>query len=272
LVNSIFGSKEEKEIGTRLYKRIEEIPGDKKCNSHYGTRFSHYGKCIAESYFPQVFNSNKYLTFFGIIFKLLTIWYGISAVSIRTFNSDRSILQELGIDFTLNNSSVSQTIICDRNGNARLSLSQKSSFSPFVKKLIFMKKDIDISEVTDVYIAAVLNKEVGKSDAWYIYLINDKPIMIDGVMITSRGYKESGLGLEVVSSTLRHAIGNVPYKTAAKVELIDSQVFTVYNEYWVTFFEDGKLMEKKFTFGPHTIDDGFLEDLPVMKQKGIIVK
>jgi hypothetical protein len=134
-----------------------------------------------------------------------------------------------------------------------------------------MKKDIDIPEVKDVYIAAIPE---GKADSrsWYIHVINDLPEMIEAVMITSKGYTIEGNLQKTVSSTLRHRIGSIPYKSAVKVEMIDQQVFEIYNEYWVTFFLNGKLMEKKFTFGPHTIDAEFLEDIPVHASKGILVK
>lgn len=134
-----------------------------------------------------------------------------------------------------------------------------------------MKKDIEIPTVKDVYIAAVLEQNEGQVDAWYIYLINDKAEMIEGVMITSRGYVVTDEGTEMVSSTLRHRIKDVPCKTAVKVEMIDAQVFEIYNEYWVTFFHDNKLLDRKFTFGPHTIDANFLEPVPVLSEKGILV-
>jgi hypothetical protein len=40
----------------------------------------------------------------------------------------------------------------------------------------------------------------------------------------------------------------------------------------VTFFEENTLKDRKFIFGPHTIEAAFQEDLPVVKDKGIIVR
>lgn len=134
-----------------------------------------------------------------------------------------------------------------------------------------MKKDIDIPEVQGVYIAAVLELNENQEESWMVYLINDLDMMIEGVMITSKGHEDMESKV-LRTASMRHRIGNTPFKTAVKVELIDPQVFEIFNEYWVTFFQDGKVMEKKFTFGPYTIDKEFLEDLPVMGQKGIIVK
>lgn len=134
-----------------------------------------------------------------------------------------------------------------------------------------MKKDIEIPEVKNVYIAAVLEQNENEEDVWMVYLINDLAVMIEGAMITSKGHADME-GKDIRTASMRHRIGNVPYKTAVKVELIDSQVFEIFNEYWVTFFQEGTLMEKKFTFGPYTIDKAFVESLPVIGQKGILVK
>ncbi len=135
-----------------------------------------------------------------------------------------------------------------------------------------MKKDIEIKEVTDVYVAAILETDSQGEKAWYVYLINDKNHMIDGVMVTSKGYTDLNRPTELKTSIMRHAIGHVPAKTSAKIELITPEVFEIYNEYWVTFFEDHQLMEKKFIFGPHTIDENFMEALPTTSVEGILVK
>ncbi len=134
-----------------------------------------------------------------------------------------------------------------------------------------MKKDINIPVVQGIYIAAVLEFNNKQEGSWVIYLINDLEVMIEGVMITSKGHEDME-GKVLRTASMRHRIGNLPFKTAVKVEMIDSQVFEIFNEYWVTFFQENKVMEKKFTFGPHTIDKEFLEELPVMNQKGVIIK
>ena len=134
-----------------------------------------------------------------------------------------------------------------------------------------MKKDMEVQAVKDVYIAAVL-EDKNQDSAWYIYFINDNTEELEGIMITSSGYLHTEKGKETVSSTFRHKIGDVPPKTAIKIEIIDSQVFEIYNEYWVTFFCDNRLMERKFIFGPYTIDNNFLETVPLLKYKGILVR
>lgn len=135
-----------------------------------------------------------------------------------------------------------------------------------------MKADIEIPIVKDVYVAAVCEEHSPEDDVWDIYFINDKTEKLENVLITSRGYMETEAGMEIISSTLRHKLGEVPAKTAVKVEIILPQVFEIYNEYWATFFCENKLLERKFVFGPYTIDKNFLENIPVLAEKGILVK
>ena len=130
-----------------------------------------------------------------------------------------------------------------------------------------MKKDITIPEVKDVHIAAVPSENSEKDGLWDVYIVNNQNEMIEGVMITSRGYGDDG----VKTSVMRHVIGNVPARTAARIEAISDQVFGINNEYWVTFFSKTGLMEKKYIFGAHTIVKELLEDVPVMNVRGVVV-
>ena len=134
-----------------------------------------------------------------------------------------------------------------------------------------MKKDIEITEVKNVYVAAVKELDSQKNIQWNVYLINDQNEMIEGVLITAKGYSSEPGKPKTTTTVLRHTIGNVPAKTAVKVEPLMPNVFHLNNEYWVTFFHENKLLEKKFIFGPHTIDDALLEDTPIIHQPGVVI-
>jgi hypothetical protein len=135
-----------------------------------------------------------------------------------------------------------------------------------------MKKDIEVARVKHVYVAAIIEINEQLEETWNIHVINDLQIPIESVLVTSKGYEiENGKKFQR-STVLRHTIGDVKAKSSAVVEMISSEVFEIYNEYWLTFFQDGKLLEKKFTFGPFTIDKDFIEPLPTIDLKGIIVK
>jgi hypothetical protein len=134
-----------------------------------------------------------------------------------------------------------------------------------------MRKDIDIPVVKDVFVAAVFEKNAHNEDVWNIYLLNNKTEPIEAVMVSSKGYSDLE-GKDLRTAIMRHSIGNLPGKTAAVIERIDKQVFEIYNEFWVTFFENERVMDRKFIFGPHTIDNRFSETLPLLPTKGILVK
>lgn len=135
-----------------------------------------------------------------------------------------------------------------------------------------MKKDIEVTKVKNVYIAAIIEINEELEEVWTVHIINDQKTPIEGVLVTSKGYEiEDNVQYER-STLLRHRIGDLAAKKSTAIEIIAPEVFEIYNEYWVTFFQDGKLLEKKFTFGPFTIDKNFIEPLPSIGLKGIIVK
>lgn len=135
-----------------------------------------------------------------------------------------------------------------------------------------MKKDILIPEVKDVYVAAVLITDDPGDQQWWIHLINDSTSPLENVMIQSRGYSDLDTKSGQKTATLRKVIQVLPAKSAAKLEPIMSEVFHLFNEYWITFFEEDTLKDRKFIFGPYTIEDAIKEDLPVLQDKGILVR
>ena len=135
-----------------------------------------------------------------------------------------------------------------------------------------MKKDILIPEVKNVYVAAVLMTDDTGDQQWWIHLINDSSSPLENVMIQSRGHSNLDTKYGVKTATLRKGIKVLPAKSAAKLEPIMPEVFHLFNEYWVTFFEENTLKDRKFIFGPYTIEAAIKEDLPVLRDKGILVR
>lgn len=131
-----------------------------------------------------------------------------------------------------------------------------------------MKKDIDIPEVKGVFVAAVREKhEEYKSLDWNAYLINDLPEPIEGVLIVSKGYDEKR-----ETSVMRHSIAKLPSHSFAKVEFLQEDVLQLNNEFSVSYFAEGKMFHKKFTFKKNSINEKALRDLPVMQKKGVLLK
>jgi len=133
-----------------------------------------------------------------------------------------------------------------------------------------MKKDIQIPEVTDVFMAIVKEyNDVFQCEDWNAYLINNKDTAIEMVLIVSKGYDEDQLK---ETSLLRHKIENLPAKSFAKVELLEEAVLKISNFFNVTFFEGNTMYEKKYLFDKGTIKEGALRMIPLLNKKGILVK
>ena len=133
-----------------------------------------------------------------------------------------------------------------------------------------MKKDIKIPEVTDIFMAVVkeYNKEF-QCDDWNAYIINNKKIAVEMVLIVSKGYDEDKL---IETSLMRHKIDNLPAKSFAKVELLQGKVLKLSNFFNVTFFEGNVMLDKKFLFEKNTIKESALRTIPLLNKRGILVK
>lgn len=131
-----------------------------------------------------------------------------------------------------------------------------------------MKKDIEIPVVKDVHVAVVRewNEEFLARD-WNAYIINNRENPIEMVLVVSKGYDG-----DTRTSVMRHGIGVVGARDFARIELVQEEVLGLHNEFYVTFFSDGKLYEKKYLFSKNTIRESTLTDLPVMEQQGILAE
>ena len=131
-----------------------------------------------------------------------------------------------------------------------------------------MKKDITFHVAEDVYIVAM--KEWDKdflSQNWNIYFVNTKKSSLETVLVVSRGNSST-----LKTSTLRHNLGNVESNTMKKIEFIANDVLSFTNEYLVTFFLNGKLYDKQFTFTPHSISEENLVEFKSLNVEVIVAK
>ena len=129
-----------------------------------------------------------------------------------------------------------------------------------------MKKDIHISEVKDVYIAVVHEyNETYKVYDWNAYIINDKSIDLEMVVIVTKGYSE-----DKKTATFRKKIDILPAKSFAKIEMMLEDVLSINNLFNVTFFENNSLFEKSFEFRKNTINENAVQKIPLMNTKGVL--
>ncbi len=127
-----------------------------------------------------------------------------------------------------------------------------------------MKKDIDFSPVKNVHVV------VGKTEeGWKVFLVNRNGSKLENILVTSRGYGKTN-NQEQKTSTLRHAIPYLDPKDYALIEPIDESVFHLNNEYWVSYYIDGQVFDKKFIFLPDSIIEDHLIFIEEIEMRGIL--
>jgi hypothetical protein len=134
-----------------------------------------------------------------------------------------------------------------------------------------MKKDIPENIVEDVAVSVVLMGETPEVMNWTVYLITMKSEKLENVLISSKGYGEKD-GKMVKTSVLRHSLGDLGPKSFAGVEAIDPQVFGLTNEYWLSYYINGVIYDKKFIFLPESIVDENLIRIPLVDKPGVMIK
>ncbi len=128
-----------------------------------------------------------------------------------------------------------------------------------------MKKDIDFPKVEDVYLTVVQ----GDNDMWHVYMLNRNNRTLENVMVTSKGYGKKQ-GKEQKTSVLRHMIPKLTSGEYALIEPIDPGVFHLNNEYWVSFFIENQLYDKKYIFVPDSIVEDNLIFIAELGKKGVL--
>jgi hypothetical protein len=132
-----------------------------------------------------------------------------------------------------------------------------------------MIKDIQIPEVKNVTLAVARKKNIGEPDEWMVYLINNNEHPIENTLVASKGYGERD-GEQQKTSTLRHFLETVPPNSATLVEPIDQSVFHLNNEYWVSYYIDKQIYDKRFIFVPDTICEENLTFIKVLDMEGVL--
>lgn len=128
----------------------------------------------------------------------------------------------------------------------------------------FVKKDIDFKPVKKVHVV-IARKEEG----WEVYLLNRSDEKLENVMVTSKGYGETKTENQQ-TSVLRHMIPFVDPQSYALIEPIDESVFHLNNEYWVSYFINAQVYDKKFIFVPDSIIEEHLIFIEELEIRGIL--
>ena len=135
-----------------------------------------------------------------------------------------------------------------------------------------MKKDLTTPTVENVFMAAVHEwSDDFMEKVWYVYLINDSDYDLDSVMVVSNAFGMLD-GEMKKTSLLRHAFVKVPAVSVVKIEMIESSVLKLNNEFMVTYFIGTTLYDKKFIFRAQSITPDYVEEVPILFVNGVIVR
>jgi hypothetical protein len=132
-----------------------------------------------------------------------------------------------------------------------------------------MKEHINFEPVEGVGVAVAVHKNELDQDIWNVYFINNNPIYLDNVLVTSKGYGEHE-GEEIKTSLLRHMFEQVKPKSFVKIEPIDPAIFHLYNEYWVSYYIGRQIYDKKFIFVPDSIVEENMIEIAILNMRGVL--
>lgn len=134
-----------------------------------------------------------------------------------------------------------------------------------------MKKDIVFPIVEGIRVAVACKDTTAETPEWVVYLLNTNAFDIDNVMVVSKGYSQKEQKQEQQrTSVLRQYLGTITAGQYMQIELIDPSVFHLFNEYWVSYYVDGQIYDKKFIFVPESIVSENLVYIPQLELKGIL--
>jgi hypothetical protein len=133
-----------------------------------------------------------------------------------------------------------------------------------------MIKDINRPEVNDILMALVNRAVAGETEDWAVFLINKKEVTIQNILVSSRGYGAID-GESKTTTVLRQYFDGLGPQSALKVEPILPELFSLNNEYFVTFYIDRIIHDKKFIFLPDAVRPENMVHIPVLDQPGILL-
>ncbi|MEM6770512.1 MAG: hypothetical protein AAF597_08025 [Bacteroidota bacterium] len=133
-----------------------------------------------------------------------------------------------------------------------------------------MKQDIVVPEVKDVIVAAVPRSGQFDEEIWDIHVINLRAEPMDNVLITSQGYGSIG-GRDKTTTVLRHFHQQVSPNGSVVIEPIQRELFSIQNEYWVSFNSGGIMLDKRYVFNAGDINADALTTVPVLGVPGVMI-
>jgi len=135
-----------------------------------------------------------------------------------------------------------------------------------------MKEELLGPKVENVGVAVIQSINEENEKEYTVYLISMRDDIMEGIIVASTGYGENTTtGEKIKTSTLRHGIEVLLPNEIAKIEPIMPEVFGLSNEYWVSFWVEDILYDKRFVFPAESLIEENFKYLDVFKRKGVLL-
>lgn len=136
-----------------------------------------------------------------------------------------------------------------------------------------MKEGLTGPIVENVAVAIVQELSEDKEFIYNAYLLNLREDIMEGIIISVTGYgKNPTTGEPVKTATLRHSLEVLLPNEAAKIEPLMEEVFAIDNEFWISFWINDDLFDKKFVFPAGSIRPEKMEIIPLLGFKGTLIQ
>ena len=136
-----------------------------------------------------------------------------------------------------------------------------------------MKEELQGPKVTKAAVAIVKELNEAGEEIFNVYLLNYYEEKMEGVLVTSSGYAVHHETQEQVkTSVLRHLLDEIPSNSFKRIEPIIEDVFSLNNEYWVSFWINNVMYDKKFIFLQETIKKENFVQIPLIEKMGVMIR
>jgi hypothetical protein len=135
-----------------------------------------------------------------------------------------------------------------------------------------MREELKGPKVENVSVAIVEIPLENNEKEYIVYLLNFRDDIMEGIIVTSSGYGENpSTGEQIKTSTLRKGIELMLPNEAARIEPIMPELFPLTNEFWVSFWVNDEMYDKRFIFVPGSINDEAFKLIDILGYKGVVL-
>lgn len=127
---------------------------------------------------------------------------------------------------------------------------------------------LNIKPVKNIFVAVLPNNSVDFMD---VYIVNQNNQLIHNILITSKGYGILN-GEERKTSVLRHHIDEILPENFAFVESIPKDLLSLNNEFWISYYINRQIYDKKFVFLTDSINEKNYINIPILNKIGVLHK